>query len=121
MSAIHSENKPRLYLGKRNRAGRKRPNARRRSSASAQRIECVAALEDEQGEQRRTEPQEGTDSFHVGSYHRLASIAMVVWPSLSKRVETFPVSTQLESLLEDCGFAHRPDSASWRRLEFTVF
>jgi hypothetical protein len=49
--AIHIENKALLHFSQRNRAGGKGSNDRGWPSASAQRIERVAALEDQRGEQ----------------------------------------------------------------------
>src|ERR1039458_8389048 len=74
LTTIHGENKALLHFSERNRAGRKRTNDRGWPSTSARGIECVAGLEDEHGEQKRTEgSQESADSFHTGSYHALGS------------------------------------------------
>ncbi len=71
VSAIHMENKVLLHFSQRNRAGGKGSNDRRRSSASTQRIDGVAGLEEQQGEHEHAErPQKGADSSHRGSYHR---------------------------------------------------
>ena len=72
MTTIHSEKKALLHVSERNRVRRKRRNDWGWPSASAQGIECVAALEGQQGEQKRAErPQESADSTHTPSYARL--------------------------------------------------
>jgi len=53
--AIHTENKALLHFSQRNRVGGKGSNDRGRPSASTQRIDGVAALEDQRGEQEHTE------------------------------------------------------------------
>src|SRR5258708_7648529 len=72
MTAIHRENKALLHLRERNRAGGQRSNDRGWPGTSACGIQCIAALQDQRDEQKRAErSQEGTDSFHTGSYHAL--------------------------------------------------
>jgi hypothetical protein len=72
MTAIHRENKALLHFSKSNRDRGKRPDDRGWPGTAAQRIERVAALENQQGEQDGAErSQESADLFQAASYHAL--------------------------------------------------
>jgi len=69
MTAIHSEHKSRLHLGESDGVGGERRDGWRGTGASAQRIQCIAAWKDKNGEQQRAErPQRSVNSFHSASY-----------------------------------------------------
>jgi hypothetical protein len=71
ITALHSEKKALLHFSERNRRDRKRPNDRCWPSTSAEGIECVAALKNEQdkenGAQKSKVPQR---RFTVVRHHR---------------------------------------------------
>jgi hypothetical protein len=71
VTAIHGEQESLLHLGERDDAGGERGNGWGRTGASAQRVQCIAALKQKHGEQQRAErPQRSADSFHTVSYTR---------------------------------------------------
>jgi hypothetical protein len=70
LSAIHGEKKARLNLSERNRVGGKRTDVRTGAGASAQRVERIAALEDQHGQQNHAEKAQGSTNWsHRASYH----------------------------------------------------
>ena len=72
LAAVHREDISLLHLSERNRAGGERCNDRTWASASAQGVERIAALKNQQSQRDCNElQQEGTDSFHSRSYHVL--------------------------------------------------
>ena len=85
VTAIHREKKALLHLSEGDRAFRERRNGRSRPGASAQGIECIAALEDQHSEQQRADrPQRSVNSFHTASYTRVRG------PELARRTEVTP-------------------------------
>ena len=69
VTAVHGEQETLLHLGERDGVGGERGNGWGRTGASAQRVQCFAALKDQHGEQQCAErPQRSADWFHTASY-----------------------------------------------------